>query len=59
MTSQPPLWLPSERHYTTEPPPAPAQAAADEQAFRDIHGQQSTPRAYRTTVTVHAPEEYL
>lgn len=32
-------------------------ADPDEQAFTDLHGQQ--PRAYRTTVTVQAPEEYL
>lgn len=54
------LWLPAEQAYTREPPPArTAEAAADEQAFTDIHGPQPQPRAYRTTVTVKGPEEYL
>ncbi|GAA3267996.1 hypothetical protein [Streptomyces lavendulae] len=54
------LWLPAEqRDYTTEPPPARSAQAADEQAFVDLHGQQPKPRAYRATVTVRAPEEYL
>ncbi|MGW6872869.1 hypothetical protein ACWGHA_11100 [Streptomyces xanthophaeus] len=59
MTGQPSPWLPSERDYTAEPPPArTAQAAtdADEQAFTDIHGKQ--PRAYRRTVTAGAVDDY-
>lgn len=60
MTGLPDLWLPAEQAYTREPPPArTGQAVADEQAFTDIHGWQPDPRAYRNTVTVQAPEEYL
>lgn len=53
MIGLPPLWLPDEQAYTPDPP------AADEQAHLDLHGPQPQPRAYRTTVTVRAPQEYL
>lgn len=50
MTGLPDLWLPAEQAYTREPPTA--EAAADEQAFTDLHGPQPCkPRPYRTTVT--------
>ncbi|MFD8949425.1 hypothetical protein ACFV0B_11280 [Streptomyces xanthophaeus] len=57
MTGNPSPWLPSERDYTADPPPArTAQALADEQAFTDIHGKQ--PRPYRRTVTAGAIDDY-
>lgn len=54
MTGPPPLWLPHEEAYTPEPPPP----DPDEQAFTDLHGPQPQPRAYRTTVTVGAIDNY-